>query len=123
MDVCDNISPGVTVAARADDHLRARPVDAAARSPPGIRMFRDEYLAHIREGRCPFPPTGCPGGWPVPEPAPASTLSEAEPRSRSACGRPPVTESAVGTPAAPPTAQRPVTITLDGRQVQARTAS
>jgi hypothetical protein len=26
----------------------------------GLRLFRDDYLAHIRERRCPFPPDRLP---------------------------------------------------------------
>ena len=60
MDVCDNISPGVTWPPGPDDHLRARARRCRRRWPPGMRMFRDEFLAHIREGRCPFPPDRLP---------------------------------------------------------------
>jgi hypothetical protein len=27
----------------------------------GITMFRDEFLTHIRDGGCPFPPDRLPG--------------------------------------------------------------
>jgi NADH-quinone oxidoreductase subunit F len=41
------------LAAAADDHLRARPVDPLV-DRLGIRMFRDEFLVHVKEGGCPF---------------------------------------------------------------------
>ncbi|MGH9058149.1 MAG: NADH-ubiquinone oxidoreductase-F iron-sulfur binding region domain-containing protein, partial [Acidimicrobiales bacterium] len=59
MDVCDNISPGV----RWPPAQTTICVLGPSMPPPvasGIRMFRDEYLAHIREGRCPFPPDRLP---------------------------------------------------------------
>jgi NADH-quinone oxidoreductase subunit F len=59
MDVCDNISPGVTwPPAQTTICVLApsMPPSVAA----GIRMFRDEYLDHIRQGRCPFPPDRLP---------------------------------------------------------------
>jgi NADH-quinone oxidoreductase subunit F len=59
MDVCDNISPGVawppaqtTICVLGP----SMPPSVAA----GIQMFRDEYLTHVREGRCPFPPDRLP---------------------------------------------------------------
>ncbi len=59
MDVCDNISPGVawppaqtTICVLGP----SMPPSVAA----GIQMFRDEYLSHVREGRCPFPPDRLP---------------------------------------------------------------
>jgi len=59
MDICDNISPGVawppaqtTICVLGP----SMPPSVAA----GLRMFRDEYLAHIRDGRCPFPPDRLP---------------------------------------------------------------
>lgn len=59
MDVCDNISPGVTWPPAQTTICVLGPS-----MPPsiasGIRMFRDEYLAHVREGRCPFPPDRLP---------------------------------------------------------------
>ncbi|MHB1536816.1 MAG: NADH-quinone oxidoreductase subunit NuoF [Acidimicrobiales bacterium] len=60
MDVCDNISPGV----RWPPAQTTICVLGPSMPPPvasGIRMFRDEYLAHVREGRCPFPPDRLPG--------------------------------------------------------------
>jgi NADH-quinone oxidoreductase subunit F len=59
MDICDNISPGVTWPPAQTTICvlgPSMPPSIAA----GIRMFRDEYLAHIRDGRCPFPPDRLP---------------------------------------------------------------
>jgi NADH-quinone oxidoreductase subunit F len=59
MDVCDNISPGVTWPPAQTTICvlgPSMPPSVAA----GIHMFRDEYLAHIREGRCPLPPDRLP---------------------------------------------------------------
>jgi NADH-quinone oxidoreductase subunit F len=59
MDVCDNISPGVTWPPAQTTICvlgPSMPPSVAA----GLRMFRDEYLAHVREGRCPFPPDRLP---------------------------------------------------------------
>jgi NADH-quinone oxidoreductase subunit F len=59
MDICDNISPGV-----AWPPAQTTICVLGPSMPPsiasGIRMFRDDYLAHIREGRCPFPPDRLP---------------------------------------------------------------
>jgi NADH-quinone oxidoreductase subunit F len=59
MDVCDNLSPGVTWPPAQTTICVLGPS-----MPPsvgaGIRYFRDEYLAHVREGRCPFPPDRLP---------------------------------------------------------------
>jgi NADH-quinone oxidoreductase subunit F len=59
MDVCDNISPGVawppaqtTICVLGP----SMPPSVAA----GVRMFRDDYLSHLRDGRCPFPPDRLP---------------------------------------------------------------
>jgi NADH-quinone oxidoreductase subunit F len=55
MDICDNISPGVTWPPAQTTICVLGP----SMPPPiasGLRMFRDEYLLHIRQGRCPFPP-------------------------------------------------------------------
>ena len=59
MDVCDNISPGVTWPPAQTTICvlgPSMPPSVAA----GLRMFRDEYLSHVREGRCPFPPDRLP---------------------------------------------------------------
>jgi NADH-quinone oxidoreductase subunit F len=60
MDVCDNISPGVRwPPAQTTICVLGPSIPPAPAS--GIRMFRDEFLTHIREGRCPFPPDRLPG--------------------------------------------------------------
>ncbi len=59
MDVCDNISPGVTWPPAQTTICVLGPSMPPAVAA-GIRMFRDEYLAHIRERRCPFPPDRLP---------------------------------------------------------------
>jgi NADH-quinone oxidoreductase subunit F len=60
LDVCDNISPGI-----AWPPAQTTICVLGPSMPPSIagslRMFRDEYLTHIREGRCPFPPDRFPG--------------------------------------------------------------
>ena len=59
MDVCDNISPGVTWPPAQTTICVLGPSMPPAVAA-GIRMFRDEYLAHVHEGRCPFPPDRLP---------------------------------------------------------------
>ena len=59
MDVCDNISPGVAWPPAQTTICVLGPSMPPAVAA-GIRMFRDEYLAHVREGRCPFPPDRLP---------------------------------------------------------------
>ncbi len=55
MDVCDNISPGVHWPPQQTTICPLGPsIPSSVAS--GIRMFRDEFLDHIREGQCPFPP-------------------------------------------------------------------
>lgn len=51
LDVCDNITPGL---AWPPAQTTICPLGPSAASPvyPSIRMFRDEYLSHITEGRC-----------------------------------------------------------------------
>ena len=59
MDVCDNISPGVRwPPAQTTICVLGPSIPPSVAS--GLRMFRDEFLAHIREGRCPFPPDRLP---------------------------------------------------------------
>ncbi len=55
MDVCDNISPGVRW---PPAQTTICPLGPSIPSPiaSGIRMFRDEFLEHIRTGHCPSPP-------------------------------------------------------------------
>ena len=59
LDVCDNMSPGVTW-----PPAQTTICVLAPSMPPsiaaGLKMFRDEYLSHIRDGRCPFPPDRLP---------------------------------------------------------------
>jgi NADH-quinone oxidoreductase subunit F len=55
MDVCDNISPGVAWPPAQTTICVLGPSMPPAVAA-GIQMFRDEYLTHVREGRCPFPP-------------------------------------------------------------------
>jgi NADH-quinone oxidoreductase subunit F len=61
LDVCDNISPGVTWPPAQTTICvlgpSIPPAPAAA-----IKMFRDDFSEHIREGRCPFPPDRLPRG-------------------------------------------------------------
>ena len=60
MDVCDNISPGVKwPPAQTTICVLGPSIPPAVAS--GIAMFRDEFLAHIRGGGCPFPPDRLPG--------------------------------------------------------------
>ncbi len=59
MDICDNISPGVTWPPAQTTICVLGPSMPPAVAA-GLRMFRDEYLAHVREGRCPFPPDRLP---------------------------------------------------------------
>jgi NADH-quinone oxidoreductase subunit F len=55
MDICDNIVPGVSwPPAQTTICVLGPSIPSSVAS--GIRMFRDEFLAHIRDGRCPFPP-------------------------------------------------------------------
>jgi NADH-quinone oxidoreductase subunit F len=55
MDICDNISPGVTWPPAQTTICVLGPSMPPAIAA-GLRMFRDEYLVHISEGWCPFPP-------------------------------------------------------------------
>jgi NADH-quinone oxidoreductase subunit F len=59
MDVCDNISPGVAWPPAQTTICVLGPSMPPAVAA-GIRMFRDEYLDHVRQGRCPFPPDRLP---------------------------------------------------------------
>ena len=52
MDVCDNISPGVTWPPQQTTICVLGP-SIPSSIASGIRMFRDDFLAHIKEGRCP----------------------------------------------------------------------
>ncbi len=55
MDVCDGISPGVSWPP-AQTTICVLGPSIPSSVAWGIRMFRDEFLAHVRDGRCPFPP-------------------------------------------------------------------
>jgi len=55
MDVCDGISPGVAWPP-AQTTICVLGPSIPSSVAWGIRLFRDEFLAHIRQGRCPFPP-------------------------------------------------------------------
>jgi NADH-quinone oxidoreductase subunit F len=59
LDVCDNISPGITWPPAQTTICVLGPSMPPAVAA-GLGMFRDEYVAHIREGRCPFPPDRLP---------------------------------------------------------------
>jgi NADH-quinone oxidoreductase subunit F len=59
MDICDNISPGVTWPPAQTTICVLGPSMPPAITA-GLRMFRDEYVTHIQEGRCPFPPDRLP---------------------------------------------------------------
>ena len=53
--VCDNIVPGVSwPPAQTTICVLGPSIPSSVAS--GIRMFRDEFLDHIRQGHCPFPP-------------------------------------------------------------------
>jgi NADH-quinone oxidoreductase subunit F len=55
MDICDNIAPGVSwPPAQTTICVLGPSIPSSVAS--GIRMFRDEFLEHVRQGRCPFPP-------------------------------------------------------------------
>ena len=53
MDVCDNIAPGLTWPPQQTTICVLGP-SIPSSIASSIRMFRDEYHAHIREGRCPM---------------------------------------------------------------------
>ena len=58
-DICDNIVPGVTWPPAQTTICPLGPsIPCSVAS--GIRMFRDEFLEHVRLGRCPFPPDRLP---------------------------------------------------------------
>jgi NADH-quinone oxidoreductase subunit F len=59
MDVCDNISPGVRWPPAQTTICPLGP-SIPQSIASGIRMFRDEFLDHIRSGQCPFPPDRLP---------------------------------------------------------------
>ena len=53
LDVCDNIAPGLTWPPR---QTTICPLGPSIPSPivSAVRMFRDEFLLHIKDGACPF---------------------------------------------------------------------
>jgi NADH-quinone oxidoreductase subunit F len=53
MDVCDNISPGVSWPPQQTTICVLGP-SIPSSIASGIRMFRDEFLAHVTGGGCPF---------------------------------------------------------------------
>jgi len=53
LDVCDNIAPGLTWPPQKTTICVLGPSIPSAITS-GIKMFRDEFLVHIKEGRCPF---------------------------------------------------------------------
>ena len=53
LDVCDNIAPGLTWPPQKTTICVLGPSIPSAITS-GIRMFRDEFLLHITERRCPF---------------------------------------------------------------------
>ena len=53
MDLCDNISPGVAWPPQQTTICVLGP-SIPSSIASGIRMFRDEFLVHIKEGGCPF---------------------------------------------------------------------
>jgi NADH-quinone oxidoreductase subunit F len=53
MDLCDNISPGVTwPPAQTTICVLGPSIPSAVKS--SIEMFRDDYLAHIQRGGCTY---------------------------------------------------------------------
>jgi len=53
LDVCDNISPGLVWPPRQTTICPLGPSIPSA-IVSAIRMFRDEFLVHIKEGSCPY---------------------------------------------------------------------
>ncbi len=53
MDVCDNLAPGLTWPPQQTTICVLGP-SIPSSIASSIRMFRDDYSAHIREGRCPI---------------------------------------------------------------------
>ena len=52
MDVCDNLAPGVSWPPQQTTICVLGP-SIPSSIASGIRMFRDEFLVHVKEGRCP----------------------------------------------------------------------
>jgi len=53
MDVCDNLSPGVSWPPQQTTICVLGP-SIPSSIASGIRMFRDEFLVHVKDGVCPF---------------------------------------------------------------------
>ena len=53
LDVCDNIAPGLTWPPQKTTICVLGP-SIPSSITSGIKMFRDEFLVHIKEGACPF---------------------------------------------------------------------
>jgi len=53
MDACDNISPGLSWPPQQTTICVLGP-SIPSSIASGIRMFRDEFLVHIKDGRCPY---------------------------------------------------------------------
>jgi NADH-quinone oxidoreductase subunit F len=53
LDVCDNIAPGLTWPPRQTTICPLGPSIPSA-IVSAIRMFRDEFLVHIKDGSCPY---------------------------------------------------------------------
>ncbi|MHB8670749.1 MAG: NADH-quinone oxidoreductase subunit NuoF [Acidimicrobiales bacterium] len=53
LDVCDNLAPGLSWPPRQTTICVLGP-SIPSSITSAVRMFRDEFLRHIREGRCPF---------------------------------------------------------------------
>ncbi|MBV8983231.1 MAG: NADH-quinone oxidoreductase subunit NuoF [Acidimicrobiia bacterium] len=54
LDVCDNIAPGLSWPPRQTTICVLGP-SIPSSIVSAIRMFRDEFLVHIKDGQCPFP--------------------------------------------------------------------
>ncbi len=53
MDVCDNLSPGLAWPPQQTTICVLGP-SIPSSIASGIRMFRDEFLVHVKDGRCPY---------------------------------------------------------------------
>ncbi len=54
LDLCDNIAPGLDLAAPTDDDLSFSVPPSRSSITRRIAMFRDEFVQHVHDGRCPF---------------------------------------------------------------------
>ena len=55
LDACDNISPGLAWPPKQTTICVLGPSIPSA-IVSAAKMFRDEFLVHVKEGGCPFPP-------------------------------------------------------------------